>query len=38
MKPKMVYERFLSKIEPFADRVFSKIEIGHYTIFRMEKD
>jgi len=37
-KPKIVYERFLSKIEQFADRGFSKIGTGHYTIFRIEKE
>lgn len=37
MRPKNIYDAFLSKIEPLTNKVLSKFGIGHYTIFRVQK-
>jgi len=37
MKPRIIYEKFFSKIEPLVNLIFSEPGIGHYTILRFQK-
>ncbi|MEM3641614.1 MAG: hypothetical protein QXH37_06820, partial [Candidatus Bathyarchaeia archaeon] len=36
-KPKMLYDALLSKIEKLFEKICSRLLLGHYTIFRVEK-